>query len=89
LGYHWDTASDGNSWIEIATGFSNAESGIDMSLNPNGTDYFLHISYIGNDGTVKVARRGLGAWVNNTVEPTYDGTMNQTSISAWVSHLKR
>jgi hypothetical protein len=84
VGYHWDTGTDGTTWTEISTGFVNAESGLDLTLNPDGDDFFLFISYIGNDGTVKVARRESGiGWSNLTVEPAYDGTLPRTALSAW------
>jgi hypothetical protein len=82
VGYHWAVAATGTAWTTTAAAVSNAESGLDATWNPNYADYYLHLSYIGNDTTVREARYD-GTWTNAIVEATYDGTALRTAISAW------
>ncbi|UCC80193.1 MAG: hypothetical protein JSW64_02195 [Candidatus Zixiibacteriota bacterium] len=57
--YCWDTP-DALSWAEIFTGVSDADRGLDASFNEGFSQYFLNVSYIGDDNYLNIMGRGSG-----------------------------
>lgn len=82
ISYHWDVDTDGQSWTNASPALVTAESGLDATWNNESDTHYLILSYIGNDGTVRVARQS-GAWDNDIVEAAYDGGLTRSAVSAW------
>lgn len=71
LVYFWDD-QDGSSWTEVSTGITNAEAGLDLSLNVGYDTNFLWACYVDTNGDIIAASRGGGVWTAvNLGDPGY------------------
>lgn len=54
--YYWDTV-DALSWDEVFTGVFDADRGLDACYNDGYSQYFLNVSYIGQDNYLNIMGR--------------------------------
>lgn len=78
LTYHWDDAA-GASWIEIATGVTDALGNLDACYNEGYADKFVLASYRSTTNRVKVAMRAITGWEVDDI----DDCIGETAIAAY------
>jgi hypothetical protein len=80
LRFAWDAATDGTTFTEDSPGYGNAESALDVSWNHDHAGRFLFASYVGTDGSVRLAHYDGYTWGNRGVASA-SAVIHRTGVS--------
>ncbi len=83
--YYWGD-QEGTTWVEVATGISNADRWLDACCNEGYAAYFLWVSFVDTDDSVHVARRST-VWDDIVLGVARTAPYGYTSVAAYQDRI--